>query len=158
MICRLESQKGREIPAGIVVVQITEILRQGISGLRKGDEILLCGFGLGVAKRKSARTEQVAEKVSLVVIPNEVRNPSVLETQEKRDSSARSVPRNDTFLSFSATSEAVTHKHSNIATTTLRLPRFLPQVSWLGNLADDRGGLVGRGFSHDINAEKSVRL
>src|SRR6202171_4378505 len=102
MICRLESQKGREIPAGIVVVQITEILRQGISGLRKGDEILLCGFGLGVAKRKSARTEQVAEKVSLVVIPNEVRNPSVLETQEKRDSSARSVPRNDNVLSFSA--------------------------------------------------------
>ena|ERR1700682_4357489 len=110
MICRLESQKGREIPAGIVVVQITEILRQGISGLRKGDEILLCGFGLGVAKRKSARTEQVAEKVSLVVIPNEVRNPSVLETQEKRDSSARSVPRNDNVLSFSATCEVCATK------------------------------------------------
>jgi hypothetical protein len=38
----------------------------------------------------------VAEKVPLIVIPNEVRNLSVLETQEKRDSSARSVPRHDT--------------------------------------------------------------
>ena len=46
--------------------------------------------------------EHVAEKVLFAVIPNEVRNLSVLETQEKRDSSARSVPRNDNVLSFSA--------------------------------------------------------
>jgi hypothetical protein len=45
---------------------------------------------------------QFAEKVHTVVIPNEVRNLSGFETQEKRDSSARSVPRNDNVLSFSA--------------------------------------------------------
>jgi hypothetical protein len=43
------------------------------------------------------------EKVPLIVIPNEVRNLSVHETQEKRDSSARGVPRNDSVSSFSAT-------------------------------------------------------
>src|ERR1700688_4886736 len=55
---------------------------------------------------------RAAEKAPLVVIPTEVRNLSVFETQEKRDSSARSVPRftvnvhrerNDNVLSFSAT-------------------------------------------------------
>ena len=36
---------------------------------------------------------QLAKEFSLRVIPNEVRNLSVLENEEKRDSSARSVPR-----------------------------------------------------------------
>ncbi len=38
---------------------------------------------------------EFVEKVLLVVIPNKVRNPSLLNAKEKRDSSARSVPRND---------------------------------------------------------------
>jgi hypothetical protein len=46
---------------------------------------------------------QFAEKITLIVIPNEVRNLSVLKCQEKRDPSARSVPRNDTVSLFSAT-------------------------------------------------------
>jgi hypothetical protein len=37
----------------------------------------------------------VLEKLPLIVIPNEVRNLSVVKTQDRRDSSARSVPRND---------------------------------------------------------------
>src|ERR1700687_727111 len=45
---------------------------------------------------------QAAEKVALIVIPNEVRNLSLFESREERDSSARSVPRNDNVLSFSA--------------------------------------------------------
>jgi ABC-type Fe3+ transport system substrate-binding protein len=48
-----------------------------------------------------AQSSQFAEIVPLVVIPNEVRNLSVLEIQEKRDSSARSAPRNDKVLSVS---------------------------------------------------------
>jgi hypothetical protein len=49
--------------------------------------------------------EGAAEKVVYFVIPSEARNLSLIETQEKRDSSARSVPRNDKILSFSATCE-----------------------------------------------------
>jgi hypothetical protein len=45
---------------------------------------------------------QAAEKVIYFVIPNEVRNLSLVYCQEKRDSSARSAPRNDKKLSFSA--------------------------------------------------------
>jgi hypothetical protein len=41
-----------------------------------------------------------AESVIYFVIPSEARNLSLIETQEKRDSSARSVPRNDKMLSF----------------------------------------------------------
>jgi hypothetical protein len=40
-------------------------------------------------------------KSTLIVIPNEVRNLSGFECREKRDSSARSVPRNDNVLGFS---------------------------------------------------------
>jgi iron complex transport system substrate-binding protein len=49
---------------------------------------------------------QVADKAPSVVIPNEVRNLSAFETQEKRDSSTRSVPRNDNVLGFSASCPA----------------------------------------------------
>jgi hypothetical protein len=38
---------------------------------------------------------EAAEKVVYFVIPSEARNLSWIETQEKRDSSARSAPRND---------------------------------------------------------------
>jgi hypothetical protein len=51
--------------------------------------------------------EEAAEKVSYFVIPNEVRNLSGSKVKRMRDSSARSVPRNDKNLSFSATSETV---------------------------------------------------
>ena len=54
--------------------------------------------------------EQAAKKVIYVVIPSEARNLSSIETQGKRGSSARSVPRNDKLLGFSATSKAATHK------------------------------------------------
>jgi hypothetical protein len=54
--------------------------------------------------------EQAAKKVIYVVIPSEARNLSSIETQGKRDSSARSVPRNDKLLGFSAASETATHK------------------------------------------------
>jgi len=54
--------------------------------------------------------EEAAEKVLFSVIPSEARNPSSIETQEKRDSSAKTMPRNDGVLSFSATSETATHK------------------------------------------------
>src|ERR1700680_1175248 len=40
------------------------------------------------------------------VIPSEARNLSYVQTQEKRDSSARSAPRNDKNLSFSASCSA----------------------------------------------------
>jgi hypothetical protein len=45
---------------------------------------------------------QAAVKVVYFVIPSEARKLSLIGTQEKRDSSARSVPRNDRMLSFSA--------------------------------------------------------
>jgi hypothetical protein len=48
---------------------------------------------VGVFAGPGSSTSEVAEKVPLVVIPNEVRNLSVLETQGKRDFSARSAPR-----------------------------------------------------------------
>jgi hypothetical protein len=43
-----------------------------------------------------------AEKVIYFVIPNEVRNLSLVLTREKRDSSVRSAPRNDKNMSFFA--------------------------------------------------------
>jgi hypothetical protein len=46
---------------------------------------------------------QTAEKAVYFVIPSEARNLSSIETQRKRDSSARSVPRNDKIMSFTAT-------------------------------------------------------
>jgi hypothetical protein len=64
---------------------------------------------------EQSAAKQVAEKVPLIVIPNEVRNLSPLDTQEKRDSSARGVPRftvnvhrerNDDLFVFSATCKA----------------------------------------------------
>jgi molybdate transport system substrate-binding protein len=45
---------------------------------------------------------QAAKKVLFAVIPNEVRNLSLSKTQEKRDSSARNVPRNDIVICFFA--------------------------------------------------------
>jgi hypothetical protein len=55
---------------------------------------------VNLEKIKPQHAEQVAEKVPLTVIPNEARNLSVFETQEKRDSSARSAPRNDNVIEF----------------------------------------------------------
>ena len=49
-----------------------------------------------------------AEKVSEVVIPSEARNLSPLQIQEKRDSSANKMPRNDKIVGFSAACEAAT--------------------------------------------------
>jgi hypothetical protein len=43
------------------------------------------------------------EKVVYLVIPSEARNLSCILPQEKRDCSARSVPRNDKSFSFFAT-------------------------------------------------------
>jgi len=56
--------------------------------------------------RQAEQAEQAAEKVVYFVIPSEARNLSLIKAQEKRDSSARSVPRNDKSLSFSAVCEA----------------------------------------------------
>jgi hypothetical protein len=58
------------------------------------------------AKIKRRQPEQAAEKVAFSVIPSEARNPSSIETQEKRDSSAKNMPGNDDVMSFSATCEA----------------------------------------------------
>jgi hypothetical protein len=41
-------------------------------------------------------------KVDYFAVPSEARNLSLMETREKRDSSARCVPRNDKMLIFSA--------------------------------------------------------
>jgi len=49
---------------------------------------------------------QAGEEVIYFVIPSEARNLSSIETQTKRDSSARSVPRNDKIVSLSADCEA----------------------------------------------------
>jgi hypothetical protein len=49
-----------------------------------------------------ARASQAGEKEAYFVIPSEARNLSLIEAQKKRDSSARSVPRNDKLFSFSA--------------------------------------------------------
>jgi hypothetical protein len=45
--------------------------------------------------QKNRQAEQAAEKVFYFVIPNEVRNLSLISAPEKKDSSARSAPRND---------------------------------------------------------------
>jgi len=55
---------------------------------------------------KAPAAKEAAEKFLFSVIPSEARNPSSIETQEKRDSSARSMPRNDGVSSFSATCKA----------------------------------------------------
>ncbi len=52
------------------------------------------------------RASQLAEKVVYFVIPSEARNLSLIETQEKRDSSARSAPRNDKIANCSASRSA----------------------------------------------------
>jgi hypothetical protein len=45
------------------------------------------------------------EKVAYGAIPSEARNLLLFKTKEKRDPSARSVPRNDNVLNFPAASE-----------------------------------------------------
>jgi hypothetical protein len=55
----------------------------------------------------ASAAKQVAAKVAYSVIPSEARNPSLFKPQEKRDSSARSVPRNDNILSYSGACKAV---------------------------------------------------
>jgi hypothetical protein len=47
-----------------------------------------------------------AEELIYFVIPSEARNLSLIETREKRDSSARSAPRNDKIDNFFAASRA----------------------------------------------------
>jgi hypothetical protein len=51
---------------------------------------------------REAQAEEAAEKVGYFVIPSEARNLSWIGTQQKRDSSARSAPRNDKIVQFSA--------------------------------------------------------
>ena len=77
--------------------------------------ILLCrrirqkGIQLSAATpqpNSASAAKKAAEKVDYGVIPSEARNPSLFITQEKRDSSANSVPRNDNILSFSAACKA----------------------------------------------------
>jgi hypothetical protein len=46
-----------------------------------------------------------SEKLAYGVNPSEARNLLLFKTQEKRDSPARSVPRNDSVLYFPAASE-----------------------------------------------------
>ena len=55
-----------------------------------------------MTRRLEAQALQAAEKRIYFAIPREARNLSLIETQEKRDSSARGAPRNDKYLSFSA--------------------------------------------------------
>ena len=47
-----------------------------------------------------SQATKAVKKTLYFVIPNEVRNLSLVYAQEKRDSSARSAPRNDRNLSF----------------------------------------------------------
>jgi hypothetical protein len=70
----------------------------------------LRGLKPGFPWRLDVAAKQAAGKVVYFVIPSEARNLSLLETQEKRDSSARSVPRNDKFVGLSAACKAATHK------------------------------------------------
>jgi len=56
--------------------------------------------------RLLAQASQAAQKVIYFVILNEVKNLSLVQMQEKRDSSARSAPRNDKNFSFSASYSA----------------------------------------------------
>src|SRR6266851_1122143 len=53
-----------------------------------------------MARQRLCYAIQAAEKVVYFVIPSEARNLSSISMQEKRDSSARSAPRNDKNLSF----------------------------------------------------------
>jgi hypothetical protein len=64
----------------------------------------------GFPWRLDVAAKQAGEKVVYFVIPSEARNLSLLETQEKRYSSARSVPHNDKIVGFSAACKAATHK------------------------------------------------
>jgi hypothetical protein len=58
--------------------------------------------GFGTCKHETPKAEQAAEKVRYFVIPSEARNLSVIKCQRKRDSSARSAPRNDRNFNFYA--------------------------------------------------------
>jgi hypothetical protein len=58
-------------------------------------------LGLGAATTGSTGFEACGNG-TYFVIPSEARNLSLIKTQEKRDSSARSAPRNDKIVSFSA--------------------------------------------------------
>jgi hypothetical protein len=53
-----------------------------------------------VAGHRGCPPEEAAEKSIYFVIPNEVRNLSWVQTQEKRDSSAKGAPRNDKIRVF----------------------------------------------------------
>src|SRR4029077_7929625 len=66
-------------------------------------------FGFRRIGTRARQAEQLAKKVIYFVIPKSprrLRSLSLVQTQEKRDSSARSAPRNDKNLSFSVSREA----------------------------------------------------
>jgi hypothetical protein len=56
--------------------------------------------------KQNKQAEQLAERLVYFVIPSEARNLSLMESKEKRDSSARSAPRNDKIVRFFAAREA----------------------------------------------------
>jgi glutamate 5-kinase len=62
----------------------------------------------GLMQMGPSGARQGAEKMPNDVIPSGARNPSSIEIQEERDSSAPSVPRNDGALSFSVNSKDAT--------------------------------------------------
>jgi hypothetical protein len=79
----------------------------GKAGFRRGLSMLTANFCRARLQpcheaRRIKAALQAAEKVVYFVISSEARNLSLLESQEKRDSSARSAPRNDKNVSFSA--------------------------------------------------------
>jgi hypothetical protein len=55
---------------------------------------------LSFARRITRQAEQAAEKMIYFVVPNEVRNISFPTFKPRRDSSARSAPRNEKMLVF----------------------------------------------------------
>jgi tetratricopeptide (TPR) repeat protein len=61
---------------------------------------------MGIIGSHTGGAGQAAERAFHFVIPCEARNLSSIASQRKRDSSARSVPRNDKLFSFSATCRA----------------------------------------------------
>jgi hypothetical protein len=68
-----------------------------------------------VAAVRTSAAKEAAEKVVYFVILNEVRNFTLVYVQEKRASSARSAPRNDKNLSFSAGCNATESLFGRIA-------------------------------------------
>jgi hypothetical protein len=109
-------------------------------------------------ERRAVSSYPLAETVPHDVIPSEARNLSAIESQEKRDSSARSVPRNESVLRVSANgsenaaSRRRSFRHNLFLLLSLALAAFI-LTAWILVRVDAPFGIFSTGPQEIVRAQ-----